>query len=274
MADDEEAKGGDASAKKFALDGSEERDILFDREAADIAEDEHGVVDGPGAILGREQRSIDATLHKMAGSMGGLLEHATELFVRSVEDAGERVEAGGGPEGTIFDAVLEAGGGVLREAAGEPVEAARRILMHVGVPGGGEWNSLLPGEVCAEDAELAGAGDVDEVGLEAKELAADGGGVAEEERIELEILFDADGGAGAAKLEGAELGDVLEGGSAIAGADAEEGELVTLCVGKEVAGGVRYAVDLVEGVGEVSYPWHTHAINVRETDCSLLQRNG
>ena len=61
--------------------------------------------------------------------------------------------------------------------------------------------SKLVGEPCSEEAELAGAGDVDDVGAEAGERALDADEVADEERVEGEIFFDADRGEAAGEFE-------------------------------------------------------------------------
>ena len=87
---------------------------------------------------------------------------------------------------------------------GEPVEAAGGVLVDVGVPGGGEGDAELVGEPGSEEAELAGAGDVDDVGAEAEEFALDAGDVAGEEGVEGEVFFDADGGEAAGEFEGPE----------------------------------------------------------------------
>ena len=162
------------------------------------------------------------------------------------------------------------GGGVGGgEAVGEPVEAAGGVLVDVGVPGGGEGDAELVGEPGSEEAELAGAGDVDDVGAEAEEFALDTGEVTEEEGVEGEIFLDADGGEAAGEFEGLELAGLLEAGFAFAGADAEEGQVVTLRVGGEVSTGVCDAVDLVEGVGEVGYARRRHWTTLLEGDLTV-----
>ena len=269
---DEEAGAGDAGGAEGGLDARKEGHIFLDGEAADEAEEdgvfvgvEWGSVEVEGglrassrAARGGEEVGVDAALHEMAGTVAHALEQGAELRVRSEEDAGEAIEAGGGEEGQAFDAALDGGGVVRGEMTGEPMHAAAGVLVDVGVPGGGERDPVAPGEPGAKDAELGGAGDVEEVGAEGAEGAIDGAGVADEERIEVEVFFERDGGAGAGELEGVEV--VGGGGGRGAGADAEEGKAAAPGEGGEVAGGVGDAVDLVEGVGEEGDAGRAHGV--------------
>ena len=136
------------------------------------------------------------------------------------------------------------------------------------MPGGGEGDFELAGEPCSEEAELAGAGDVDDVGTEAGELALDADDVADEERVEGEIFFNADRGEAAGELERLGVAGLIGWRGGWAGADAEEGELMALGVGGEVAAGVSYSVDFVEGVGEVGYA-RRHGTTVLERDLTV-----
>jgi len=116
----------------------------------------------------------------------------------------------------------------------------------VGVPRGGEGDFELAGEPCSEEAEFAGAGDVDDVGAEAGECALDADDVADEERVEGEIFFEANGGETAGEFERLGVAGLIGRGGGWAGANAEEGKLMALGVGGEVAAGVRYSVDFME----------------------------
>jgi hypothetical protein len=102
---------------------------------------------------------------------------------------------------------------------------------------------------------FAGSGDVDDVRLEGLEAGGDLLAVAEEERIELEVLFHADGEWAATEFERAHVAGVVERSMLSAlierGADTEERQAMALRVGDEVAAGVGDSVDLVEGVREV-----------------------
>ena len=134
MSDDEEAEVGDAEIEEAAFEACEQGDVLLDGEAAYVAEDERGVVDRPGAVLGGELDGVHPALHEMAGPVGGLLEHAAELFVGRIEDTREGVETSGSPERGGLDALFEARCRALRETMGEPVEPAGGVLVDVGVP--------------------------------------------------------------------------------------------------------------------------------------------
>ncbi len=237
----------------------EKADVFLDGEAADVAEDE-AAFDVFGlrsrTFAGREEVGVDAALHLVAGAAGGCGEHVAELGVGGEEEPGETVEACGCPERAGLDDVL--GGARARpggEVLGEEAGAAGGVLVDVGVPGCGEWDPELPAEVGSQDAEVAGAGDVDEVGPEAAEVFGDEGGVAGEERIELEIFFDADGASPAGEFEGLDGSGCLERLRSIAGADAEEWELFLSGVAHEVSAGVGDAVDFVKRVGEEGDAW-------------------
>src|SRR5437899_9303181 len=116
----------------------------------------------------------------MAGAMRGAFEHSAKFVVGCVQDTGERVEARRCEEGTALDALRDSVGKVWREPTREPVEAAGGVLVDVGVPGSGKWDASFPGEVSSEDAELAGASDVDDVWLKTSKFAANSIGVAPE----------------------------------------------------------------------------------------------
>ena len=220
------------------------------------------IVLGPNsrAPRGCEEVGVDAALHEVAGSVGGALEEGAELGVGGEEDAGETVEAGGGDEREMLDGLFDARGVLCGEMAGEPMHAAAGVLVDVSVPGGGERNAVAPGERGAEDAELAGAGDVEDVRTEAAEGAIDGARVAGEEGVEEEIFFEGDGGARAREFESVEVVD--GGGRGGAGADAEEGQAAAVGEGGEVAAGMGDAVDLVERVGEEGDARRAHGLRV------------
>jgi hypothetical protein len=252
VAHDEEPEVGDAEGKKLTFDTDEESDVLFNGESANVAKNEGGIVKRARAMRGRKLFRVDATLHQVAGAMCRAFEHGTELVIRSVEHACERVEARGDKEGRVFDTLGDRGGRGRREAASKSVEAACGVLMHIGVPGSSERDLLLPCEEGTESAEFAGSRDVDDVGAKAEEFAANAGGVSEKERVEVEVLLDTDGSAGTAEFESAEFGDVFERQGARSCTNTEKGKVMSLGVGDEVAGGVCDAVDLVERVRKVS----------------------
>ena len=249
VADDDEM-GVNVGFCKLLLDFGEEGDVLFNRETANVTEGEGAVVERAGAVGGGEKSCVYTTLHEMAGFAGGLGEHVAEVLIGGEEDLGEGAEAGGDVERGGFD-----GGGELLEEGGE---AAGGVLVDVGVPGCGQWNVQLMSEVGGEDAQLRRAGEVDEIGLEAVEGIFDELSVTPEEGVEGEVFFDPDGGEGAGEFE--ELDGICGGFVDFrgAGADAEEGKGTALGEGDEVAGGMGYPVDFMEGIGEVGDARRAH----------------
>src|ERR1700753_4042882 len=103
----------------------------------------------------------------MAGPAGVRVEKLAEVPIGSVKNFGDGVEASGGGQGEIFN--LLAGGDrvPLRQETQQPVGAAGQVLVDVGVPGCCERQVAVVGEAGAEHAHFTGAGDVDEVRLEA-----------------------------------------------------------------------------------------------------------
>jgi hypothetical protein len=59
-----------------------------------------------------------------------------------------------------------------------------------------------------------------------------------------------------------EISGHFKGLRTVSGANAEEGEIVALSVGEEVAAGVGDAVDLVKGVGQIGDARHGHGNNL------------
>jgi len=191
VADDVPA-GDEAEGAELGVYFGEEGYVFFYAKAAYVAQDDLAIVRGAGAAGGGEERGVDAALHEVAGAVGGALEEGAEGGVGGVEGLGVAVELAGELEGGGLYGVLEEGADGA-EVLGEPAHAAGGVLMQIGVPAGDEGDAELMGEVGSEEAELAGAGDVDDVGAE----GADGGGdavvVAEEEGVEAEVFFEVDG---------------------------------------------------------------------------------
>jgi hypothetical protein len=127
--------------------------------------------------------------------------------------------------------------------------------MKVGMPACGKRNTVLPGEVGTEEAEFAGARDVDDIRLEVAQLSGDLRPMTPKEGIEVEVFLQADGDGRTAEIEGPAIastgGEAAYGRGIGDGSDAEEGKAVPLRVSGEVAAGVGDAVDLVEGIGKV-----------------------
>src|SRR5580700_10288378 len=123
--------------------------------------------------------------------------------------------------------------------------------MHVGVPACGQRHLKMMREARAQHADLAGAGDVDDLRLKALEHFADEGNVAQEGGIEAQVFLEREGEKAARQLEGPHAAVFSDGAGTVAGAHAQKGKIATAGEGLKLAAGVRDPVDLVEGVREV-----------------------
>ena len=235
---------------ELSIDAGQQRDVLLDREAADVAEHELPVIGRAGAFRRSEGLGFHAALHQVAGTAGGALQQRAEPGVGRVEHLREAVKAADRGEASRLYATLQ-----LRsqraDVARQPPHPPGGVLMDVGVPARRERDAELVREVGTEDAELAGAGDVDDVGAEGADRVRDEAGVAEEQRVEAEVFFEVNGQRRAAQLEGLHRPFGRHQARGLAGTDAEHGDAVPARVGGEVAAGVCDAVDLVEAVGKV-----------------------
>ncbi len=182
VADDEPVRD-DAQRAELGVDFGEEGYVFFYRQAAYVTQNHVGVVEGAVAASGGEERGVHAALHEVAGAVDGALEEGAEGGVGGIERLGAAVELRGEVEGGGFDGALYffAYGA---EVAREPAHAAGGVLVKIGVPAGDEWDVELVGEVGSKETELAGAGDVDDVGAEGADGGGDEIGVAEEEWVE------------------------------------------------------------------------------------------
>ncbi len=199
VADDEPARR-EAEGAELGVDFGQEGHIFFYRQAAYVAQywlADFGFVERAGAAGGGEERGVDATLHEVAGAVDGALEEGAEGGVGRVESLCAAVKLCGDLKGGGFYGVLYFTA-YRPEVARQPAHAAGGVLVEIGVPAGDERDVELVGEVGSKEAELAGAGDVDDVGAKGADGGGDEVGVAGEEGVEAEIFFDLHGERAAA----------------------------------------------------------------------------
>jgi hypothetical protein len=103
----------------------------------------------------------------------------------------------------------------------------------------------------AQHADLAGSGDVNQVGLEPLQNLANQWDVAEKRGIEPEVLLKSEREETAREFEGPYVAVFQDSLGAVAGTDAEKGQIVAARKGLKMAACVRYPVYLVKRVGEV-----------------------
>ena len=80
-------------------------------------------------------------------------------------------------------------------------ERRASVLVHIGVPTGGQRQLHVVRQARAQHSHLAGAGDVDQIGLKALQHFADQRDVAQKRGIEAQILFESKGEKAARQLQ-------------------------------------------------------------------------
>ena len=138
VADDEKAEVFHSHAFELLLNLHKQPNVLFDREAADEAEDALAVLWIPRALGRMEELRVHAARHQMAGPAGCFFELRAQLGIGRKEHLRNGVELGRSRHGEVFNLLAGGGGLALGQQAQEPVGAARGVLVDVGVPTGGE----------------------------------------------------------------------------------------------------------------------------------------
>lgn len=174
VADDDDAEVAKALGEEVAFEGSQEMDVLFNREAADGADAERA--GAGGSFGGIEQDSIYAAAHEEAGAAGGAFDHFEEFGVGSEHDVGKLIKAAEGEPGA-------ADGGLAQGGRNEGGQAHPGVFVEVGMPTGDERELEFFGQHDADGANVAGPGDVDHVRSELAHAGFDGGAVAVVKRI-------------------------------------------------------------------------------------------
>ena len=128
--------------------------------------------------------------------------------------------------------------------------------MHIGMPACGQRQFHFIGQARAQHADFAGAGDMNQVRLEAVENFADQRNVAQKGGVEAKILFQGKGHKAARQLQRPYVSVFFEGIGAVAGTHAQEGQIVPPGERLKMAAGMRHSVDFVERVGEVGHTRH------------------
>ncbi len=142
----------------------------------------------------------------------------------------------------------------LGEQAQKPLGTAGRVFVEVGVPACRQRHAETMRKPRTDHSDFAGAGDVDEVGLEALKRFGNEGQVAEIGGIEAEILFEGEGEKAARQLQRPHAAFFNESLWAVTGADTKEREIAAEGEGLKMTAGVGNPVDFMEGVGKVGHP--------------------
>ncbi len=253
VADDDPVRVQTAGTQ-VSIDHREKSDVLFNRKTTDEAQGERYRA-GAVASLRREQGGIHATLHEIAGTPCPGVQQVTQLWVGSIEDLSEPVKTGRDGQGSGFGSQTQRASEAA-QAFCPGSDATPCILVHIGVPACREGDTETPGEIGTEDAELTGAGDVEDIGPEVFERLADRVGMTKEERIKGEILLHANRPGASLELQRLDTALLDELVCRATGADAEHGQAAALGKRNEVTRGVGDPVDLAEAVRKERDTWH------------------
>ena len=167
MADYKETKALVADLLELVLHLYQAGDVFLDREAADKAKHVIAIFRPAISFGGMEEVGVDAARHEEAGSIGHSFELPAEIHVGREQHLRDGVELGGGSHGEIFDGLPGNGRLTRRQKAQEPLRTARRVLVHIRMPAGGDGKPHVGSETRAQHTDFAGSGDVNEIGLEA-----------------------------------------------------------------------------------------------------------
>ena len=249
VADDEEAEVVHSVAAKLLLYCHQQCDIFLDGEAADEAENEVSILRATIAICGRERLGIDTTRHQVTGAAGRAFKQCAQLGVGREEHARLLVIEGGAPKRCGFDLPANTWATSAEETR-EPTGTRGGILVHIGVPGGDQRHAQMVRDPCADEAQLRRTGDVNDVWPKVPRVSEDARQMPPVREIESQVLLYRKGECAARQLERAD-GAVFVGAIGRTCAHTEKGQAAAAGKGHKVPAGVRYAIDLVKGVGKV-----------------------
>jgi hypothetical protein len=183
-----DAKIGDPFLEQRALHQGQRAHIFFRRQAAHIAEGEGAVL--PVAKRGAEYVSIHGVGHEEAGLSGLPAQHLHQFRIGREEQFGNAIKARGGEK----TPALGGAGSFSAPARGQhgerPGGAQTGVLMQVRLPEGGQRNFQAIGEHRAQDADIAGTGDLDQIGLKLSQQGRGPSIVAQKQQIELVRLIE------------------------------------------------------------------------------------
>ena len=138
-----------------------------------------------------KELGIHAARHEVAGAAGGALQQRAKLRIGRKQHLRDASKSARRCDMDMSSMVGRRHRQRARAAAQEPLGAARGVLVHVGMPACGQGKIERVRQAGAQHAHLAGAGDVNQVRLEARQHFFDQGNVAQDRRDRSEDLFQA-----------------------------------------------------------------------------------
>src|SRR5262245_34506547 len=233
-----------AGMEQSAFDFGQKANAFFRSDATDKAQAKQPVV--CRAEVRMKFLAINAARNEKRRPAGPFLEPTHLLSSGRESDARDAIKTQEQAQRSSFRPIV---GGLrerARHEAEEFFEAPAGILVKVGVPGRRQGNAERVREEGAQLAEVAGTGDVDHLGPELRERAAQEFQVPPEKEVVAKVALDAEAGKAAGKFDRGDAAFVQTGqfGS---GTDAQKGKVLAPGVSHQLAGGERNAIDFVKG---------------------------
>ena len=193
-----------------------------------------------------KQLGVDAARHQMARSMGHLLELPAKFGIGRKSYAGPRVKNPCRSQRQVLNLLCGRRRLTLGQPAQKPIRPADEILVYIGMPTCRERQIEVMGKRRGQHTDIAGAGDVNQVGLETVEHLVDERNVAQIHGIEAQVFLESDRQKAARQFERPHVSLFDKRFGAVAGAHAQEWQVASPRKCFKVAAGVRHSVHFMK----------------------------
>ena len=247
MTDDYDLKILLAGRQQTVLKDLEKLHVLFSADAADEPHAERVIA--AAAEFRFVEIDLNAPMHHVDRALRGPMDRLNEFRVGGEGDLRDAVQLRADLQDQTLGCVSRRPADAVRKEAQGIAETPGGELVDIGVPRGGHRNLELAGDQPAENADVVGTGDVNDVGLEVFESGSDALAVAENVGVDEQVLFDLD--LHAAALEFERLSCAVDGEIGLGtGVAVEEGIPPSTSKGVELTSRQRDAINLMEAVGK------------------------
>ena len=187
----------------------------------------------------------------MAWSARAALKQGAKFRIGREQHLRHGVEPGCCCQCQVLDRLAGGCGLLLGQQSQEPLCPARGVFVNIGVPARGERKVKVVRQPRAQNADLAGPRDMDQVRLKTPEHFADQRNVPEKRRIKAQILFENEGKRAPRQFEGPHAALLDQCRSAMAGAHAKKGKIAPSREVLKMAARMGDPIHFVKGVRKV-----------------------